>query len=94
MTLLLSQMETRSKGKKGGDAEPSARERQRRALCLCHAYASHARTRSPWLEHGHGEAALPAPPLEPRRLHPAWLRDDSGHTARTNKREEGRWCSV
>ena len=58
MTLLLSQTETPSKGKKGGNAEPFAQERQRRALCSCHAYASHARTRSPWPEHNHGETTM------------------------------------
>ena len=64
MTLLLSQMETQSKGKKGGNAEPSARERQRRALCLCHAYASHARAH-------HGQSTTMARP-------PRLLRRDKG----------------
>ena len=42
----------------GTSARPhlaSAQERQCRALCSCHACASHACTCSPWPEHNHGE---------------------------------------
>ena len=52
MTLLLSQMETKSKGKKGGDAEPSARERQRRACKhIAHTHALTMARAQPWQDH-------------------------------------------